>query len=483
MLGYGMMMARYGHRTVRTVYRSYFPLIRKRLYIEDIRARGQTRHGTARHGTARHGTARHGTARHGTARHGTARHGTARHGTARHGTARHGTARHGTARHGTARHGTARHGTDSFEILKHHSLGMARPSHQDITPEGDHTTRDDEGQDRPPLSPGQTSLDKAREILASKLIKGAKSHDDEERDVEEDDIPKINYGTVSFGNRYSLVSSDCISISSESSLSSFTNSLNDLLDRMGLASKNETAKDLKISGGADEGIFSDERYSPSKSCDKDSEPSPSRELEIQQHTKTVNGDAYEKTTPNKPPFHDDSFNYLESLMDAPSSPYAKKRSPKSQVKDEESESESTDASSDDRDRRYSCEEFFSPNRPSSPQEDKAKRHSFDIADLSANYNRAKKKGRRNRRFNQIIIFDNFVASPLKPGKFGSLRKSFERLSKIQEVTEELGLLSNESLKDIPEPQFGDPSSLGNQAVQNIAEKPRFHDVCLATADH
>ncbi|KAK3728892.1 hypothetical protein QZH41_010190 [Actinostola sp. cb2023] len=108
MLGYGMMMARYGHRTVRTVYRSYFPLIRKRLYIEDIRARGRGQ--TARHGHG-HGTARHGTARHGTARHGTARHGTARHGTARHGTTRHGTARHGTARHGTARHGTARHGT------------------------------------------------------------------------------------------------------------------------------------------------------------------------------------------------------------------------------------------------------------------------------------------------------------------------------------------------------------------------------------
>lgn len=321
--------------------------------------------------------------------------------------------------------------------------------------------------DDPPLSPGQTSLDKAREILASKLNKDTDSHEDANED--EDEIPKINYGTVSFGNRYSLVSSDCISISSESSLSSFTNSLNDLLDRMGVAPKNETEQkeDLKVSP-ADEGIYSDERESPAKSGNTESESSPSHNA--QSRDNMVNGHI---AMPNDSPRKDESFDVLESMMDAPSSPYVTKKK-RTRDKDEGSESESTDASSDDRERRHSCEDLDFSFLHSTPKEDKTKRHSLDIADLSSNYKRAKKKGRNKRRFNKIIIFDNFVSSALKPGKFGSLRKSYERLSKITEDTEEsAGLLSNDSLKDNRNPHNNDLPSLRNEEeVKNI--EPSFH---------
>lgn len=327
--------------------------------------------------------------------------------------------------------------------------------------------------DDPPLSPGQTSLDKAREILASKLVKNIDSQSNDEVD-EEEDIPKINYGTVSFGNRYSLVSSDCISISSESSLSSFTNSLNDLLDRMGVAPKKEEEGqgDLKIMAPTDEGIFSDERESPSKSCDVESDPSPSFDVETNATPNMMNGHSEGATTPKESPRNEKSLNILESMMDAPSTPVNTKRKRKND-KDEESESESTDASSDDRERRHSCEEFFTDFSfiHSTPNEEKTKRHSFDIAELSSNYNKAKKKNKNKRRFNKIVIFDNFVSSALKAGRFGSLRKSFERLSKIQEDTEELGLLSNESLKDIREPQIDDLLSLSNEEIKQV-EEPR-----------
>lgn len=330
----------------------------------------------------------------------------------------------------------------------------------------------------PPLSPGQTSLDKAREILASKLAKDNDTQSNGEQD-EEDDIPKINYGTVSFGNRYSLVSSDCISISSESSLSSFTNSLNDLLDRMGIAPKKEENEqtDVKITTTTDEGIYSDERESPSKSGETASDPSPCIDLDSSISTVSpissnmVNGDIENVTTPKQSPRKEESIKVLESIMDAPSSPYFTAKRKRKHDKDEGSESESTDASSDDRERRHSCEEIFTDFSliRSTPNEEETKRHSFDIAELSSSYNRAKKKRKNKRRFNKIVIFDNFVSSPLKPGRFGSLRKSFERLSKIQEDTEELGLLSNESLKANRELEKSWSKTLSNENNEQIKD--------------
>ena len=85
-------------------------------------------------------------------------------------------------------------------------------------------------------------------------------------DAEENRAEKINYGSLSFGNRYSLVSSDCISLSSESSQSSVDSIMfaDEGPGSSGVHMKKMLSPEL-TPRPADEGIFSDERDSPSKS--------------------------------------------------------------------------------------------------------------------------------------------------------------------------------------------------------------------------
>lgn len=369
-----------------------------------------------------------------------------------------------------------------------------RDSHSSLSDNPEHggnsemtCTCNDEGEPSSlPHSPDETPVEKAKRMLASKLHKNDEIKDEEISDGDEE-IPKINYGSVSFGNRYSLVSSDCISLSSESSLSSFTNSLNDLLDRMGVSAKANQEpehKDPKTSTG-DEGIFSDERDSPAKSStDKEVEPAPvTHQKDIKNRVKLSDSSANSETAMSPcSSQEEEEEDVIESIMDAPPSPHAPKKTSLPSVKDEGEESESTDVSSDgisnERDRRYSYDEMLIESLENK-EEEINKRHSFDIAELTRKSKRAKKRG-RNRKRHKIITFDNFVASPLKPCKFGSLRKSFERLSKIQEDHEEMGLLSDEVLPVIEEPPSqetlpsddGVPISNGAERKESVINKPQ-----------
>ena len=159
---------------------------------------------------------------------------------------------------------------------------------------------------------------------------------------DEEKPAKINYGSLSFGHRYSLVSSDCISLSSDSSRSS--------LDSIVFADEgrgchgsrvlfNNTHSGQLTPRAADEGIFSDERDSPAKTnVSASDEPDKNSEASTPQKTR-VNAQfpvlaKYDKQdtlkekdlrqTPEKSrvisPSSEDGYALVELLMDAPSTP-------------------------------------------------------------------------------------------------------------------------------------------------------------------
>ena len=328
---------------------------------------------------------------------------------------------------------------------------------------------------------------------------------------EEKQEKKINYGSLSFGHRYSLVSSDCISLSSESSRSS--------LDSIVFADEGPGCSGVcvnkAVSGEftprtADEGIFSDERDSPAKTnVSVSEEPDMSSEASTPQKTR-VNAqfpvlrnydnrvaikDDLRATPENSrvfSPSNEDGYELVELLMDAPSTPSTslKRRNreaasslsseEKPEVDEEEQrparqeeqrpvreksvsedgrESESTDVSSDSnhtRTRHRSCDEIetAASGFQSSPDaDDTNKRHTFDFSQLSKSP-RSPRRRRRDRKYRRTKRkeFDNFVVTSLRPGKYGSLRRSIDRMARIQEDAEETFLLNTEAVLNacIPE---------------------------------
>ncbi|KAL9980918.1 hypothetical protein ACROYT_G009560 [Oculina patagonica] len=312
-------------------------------------------------------------------------------------------------------------------------------------------------------------------------------------DVEENKTEKINYGSLSFGNRYSLVSSDCISLSSESSRSS--------MDSIVFADEGPGSSGVCIkktpSGeftprAMDEGIFSDERDSPAKAsvpedADTSSEPSTPQTSRVNAQFPALatnsNQDTFKEVQPGESTgkwpalsntSDEDNFELVELLMDAPPSPLSskkrRKREAASSLSSEEKasveskpsstregsvseqedghESESTDASSDSnyrRNRHRSCDEIETgaSGVPSSPEEIN-KRHTFDFSQLTKSPRSPRKRRDRKHRRSKRREFDNFVVTALRPGKYGSLRRSIDRLAKIQEDTEETFLLNTEA---------------------------------------
>jgi len=311
---------------------------------------------------------------------------------------------------------------------------------------------------------------------------------------EENNTEKINYGSLSFGNRYSLVSSDCLSLSSESSRSSVDSIVfaDEGPGSSGVYIKKTLSDDI-TPRAMDEGIFSDERDSPAKASipedqDRYSKPSTPQASRVNAQFPTLDMKTFQDAstgaqaseTVEKMPVlsdksDDDSLDLVELLMDAPSSPLSnlKRRSREAgnsvSSEDRESieskpsnvregsvseqedghESESTDASSDSnyrRNRHRSCDEIETgaSGVPSSPDEIN-KRHTFDFSQLSKS-SRSPRRRRRDRKYKRTKRkeFDNFVVTTLKPGKYGSLRRSIDRLAKIQEDAEETFLLNTEA---------------------------------------
>ena len=334
-------------------------------------------------------------------------------------------------------------------------------------------------------------------------------------DAEEDKTEKINYGSLSFGNRYSLVSSDCISLSSESSRSSIDSIVfaDEGPGSSGVYMKKTLSAEL-TPRAADEGIFSDERDSPAKAnanedadlCSEASMPQKPRVnaqfpvLAADNKADTFNGvESREKTNEwnvfsNKP--NEDSYNLVELLMDAPSSPSSslkrKTREAENSLASEQRasgenrlscagegsvseqldghESESTDASSEGRNRHRSCDEIETGTSGalSSPDEIN-KRHTFDFSQLSKNPRSPRRKRERKHRRTKRKEFDNFVVTTLRPGKYGSLRRSIERLAKIQEDIEETFLLNTEAALNACIPE-GDALSSPSEDVRNLYTK-------------
>lgn len=324
---------------------------------------------------------------------------------------------------------------------------------------------------------------------------------------EENNTEKINYGSLSFGNRYSLVSSDCISLSSESSRSSVDSIVfaDEGPGSSGVHIK-KTLSDEITRRAMDEGIFSDERDSPTKASvpedeDRYSKPSTPQASRVNAQfpalaTNTIQdtctGVQARETIGKWSVFSnksdEDSLDLVELLMDAPSSPLSslKRRSreagnsvsseEKASVESKPSntregsvseqedghESESTDASSDSnyrRNRHRSCDEIETGNGvPSSPDEIN-KRHTFDFSQLSKSSKSPRRRRDRKYRHTKRKEFDNFVVTTLKPGKYGSLRRSIDRLAKIQEDTEETFLLNTEAALNACIPEDEELSAL------------------------
>ena len=313
---------------------------------------------------------------------------------------------------------------------------------------------------------------------------------------EENNTEKINYGSLSFGNRYSLVSSDCISLSSESSRSSVDSIVfaDEGPGSSGVYIKKTLSDDI-TQRAMDEGIFSDERDSPAKASipedqDSYSKPSTPQASRVNAQLPALAADTFqdaftgaqasetvEKVSLFSDKSDDDSLLFVEFLMDAPSSPLSSLKRRRSREagnsvssEDKESveskpsnvregsvseqedghESESTDASSDSnyrRNRHRSCDEIETgaSGVPSSPDEIN-KRHTFDFSQLSKSSRSPRRRRRRDGKYKRTKRkeFDNFVVTTLKPGKYGSLRRSIDRLAKIQEDTEETFLLNTEA---------------------------------------
>lgn len=322
-------------------------------------------------------------------------------------------------------------------------------------------------------------------------------------DAEEENAHKVNYGSLSFGNRYSLVSSDCISLSSESSRSSVDSIVfADEGPRSSGVHIEKTLSDELAPRAMDEGIFSDERDSPTKAgvpedADTNSEPStpqtsrvnaqfPALPNSSQDTFKGVQSGEWHAISNTS---DEDNFDLVELLMDAPSSPLSslkkRKRGAANSLSSEEKasveskpcstregsvseqedghESESTDASSDSRRNRHrSCDEIETgaSGVPSSPEEIN-KRHTFDFSQLSKRPRSPRRRRDRKHRRSKRKEFDNFVVTTLRPGKYGSLRRSIDRLAKIQEDTEETFLLNTEAALNACIAEDEEPSSPNN----------------------
>ena len=338
------------------------------------------------------------------------------------------------------------------------------------------------------------------------------AYGDDSLDEGEEKPEKINYGSLSFGNRYSLVSSDCISLSSESSRSS--------LDSIVFADEGPGCSGVHIrkscSGvftprAADEGIFSDERDSPLKANvsasddpDVNSEASTPQKRRVNAQFPVLGNDDKRDTfkgeqftaSPGKlrltSASNEDGYELVELLMDAPSTPSSslKRRNrevgsslsseEKAEVGEDEPravregsvseredghESESTDISSDSshiRTRHRSCDEIetgASGVKSSPDAEETNKRHTFDFSQLSKGP-RSPGKRRRDRKYRRSKRkdFDNFVVTTLRPGKYGSLRRSIDRMARIQEDAEETFLLNTEAALNACIPEYEDLSS-------------------------
>lgn len=323
-----------------------------------------------------------------------------------------------------------------------------------------------------------------------------KAYNEESLDDIEKTTEKINYGSLSFGHRYSLVSSDCISLSTDSSQSS--------MDSIMFADEGAGCSGVRMNQSqsgeltpraADEGIFSDERDSPLKRNisgglsdvpDSNSvESTPQKSRVNAQFPVLLNGSTRDCTgNPSKSVFTEvsqsnaDDYAFVELLMDAglsPSSSLKRRRgeilssvSSEEQMEFEEKEerlarlrsrhtgkdgheSESTDVSSDSiciatRHRSFDEIESEASGLASTPEAEEAnKRHTFDFSQLST-FPRSpgRRKRERKRRRSKRKEFDNFVVTTLRPGKYGSLRRSIDRMAKIQEDAEESFLLNTEA---------------------------------------
>ena len=338
------------------------------------------------------------------------------------------------------------------------------------------------------------------------------AYGDDSLDEDEEKPEKINYGSLSFGHRYSLVSSDCISLSSESSRSS--------LDSIVFADEGPGCSGVNISKShsglftpraADEGIFSDERDSPLKASvsasdepDVNSEASTPQKIRVNAQFPIVASydkrDAFKGEqfieSPGKSrltsPSNEDGYELIELLMDAPSTPSSSLRRRKREVgsslsseekgevsedeprpvregsvseREDGHESESTDMSSDSnhirtQHRSYDEIETGASGVKSSPEAEVTnKRHTFDFSQLSKSP-RSPGKRRRERKYRRSKRkdFDNFVVTTLRPGKYGSLRRSIERMARIQEDAEESFLLNTEAALNACIPEDEDLSS-------------------------
>lgn len=307
----------------------------------------------------------------------------------------------------------------------------------------------------------------ASPLSADKLTNKLPDKDGHEGDTTKEDegrVPPINYGSLSFGHRYSLVSSDCISLSSESSRSSLDSIIfeDDGIPEVRMRANNAPEAAL-TPRTADEGIFSDERSSPHKQgTGAQGARSQSSPLAADVMSSALVKERSLDSVASSP--DDEKFGYLEYLMDAPSPPHVRakqKAVDSASEKEDGMESESdwyTDASSDTGKPTYcSLEEIQNGANDSSPgpQLPKGvvarKRHTFDFSDLSTSKH-AHRRAIRKRHKSKRREFDNFVVTYLKPGKYGSLRRSHERLAKIQEDTEDgSGLQCNSVIAASPAP--------------------------------
>ncbi|PFX26674.1 Transmembrane protein 184C [Stylophora pistillata] len=186
---------------------------------------------------------------------------------------------------------------------------------------------------------------------------------------------------------------------------------------------------------------------------------------------------------------DESYNLVELLMDAPSSPSNNLKSrtretgngllseergcaeSKLDFSEEGSgsermdghDSESTDASSDSfnfRNHHRSCDEIKTgTNRILSSPDGIKKRHTFDFSQLSKGPRSPRRRRDGKYRHSKRKEFDNFVVTSLKPGKYGSLRRSMERLARIQEDIEGTFLLNTEAALNACIPEIEAPSPI------------------------
>ena len=297
--------------------------------------------------------------------------------------------------------------------------------------------------------------------------------DKEEDALEEDweDIRPINYGSLSFGNRYSIVS-DCISLSSDSR-SSESLQLNDDVNN----ESKESCDNAAAAKPADEGICCDERDLSRRNGDTPShkhlplvlnqcstgvsdDDSLINVKDVKQRVRRKTGSSDSETAAF--PLAESGQCVVESIMDEPPSPVGtliRHRKPYSNLvreisseRDEglELETDSPDGSATGSPAgstsgsagnaanvgqvtEVMSEEESSLQSPFS-KESKPKRHTFDFSEISKG--RPRRRSDRRRRRSKRREFDNFVITSIKPGKFGSIRRSTERLSKIQEASEE-----------------------------------------------